>query len=64
MENDALYRHEINVLIAATLEKVQDLNPERYGEWYSLLYPPHGSQEHWNVKTLHTLEQLLIDCAK
>jgi hypothetical protein len=65
MENeDLLYRHGLNVLIASALEKVQDLNPERYGAWYSLLYPPHGSREYWNVKTLHTLEQLLIDYAK
>jgi len=58
------YTEEMNVLIAQTLEKLQDLNPERYGVWYSKLYPPHGNGDHWNVTTLHTLEQLLIDYAK
>ena len=56
------YQHQINVLIAETLEKLQELNPERYGVWYSKLYS-NPNQDHWNVKTLHTLEQLLIDCA-
>jgi DNA-binding transcriptional regulator YbjK len=58
------YQHQIDVLIAETLEKLQDLNPDLYGEWYSKLYLPHGDLQNWNVKTLHTLEQLLIDYAK
>jgi DNA-binding transcriptional regulator YbjK len=58
------YTQEINVLIASTLEKVQELNPERYAAWYSQLYPPAGDSKNWNVKTLHTLEQILIDYAK
>jgi len=57
------YDQQINFLIANTLEKLQPLNPERYGVWYSKLYPPHGNGDHWNVQTLHTLEQLLIDYA-
>ena len=57
------YQHQLNVMIADTLERLQPLNPERYGYWYSKLYPPHGNGEHWNVRTLHTLEQLLIDYA-
>ena len=57
------YTQQINILIAQTLEKVQELNPERYGYWYSKLYPPFGDNENWNVRTLHTLEQLLIDYA-
>jgi len=51
--------HQINVMIAETLEKLQHLNPDLYGHWYSQLYPPYGNDTNWNVKTLHTLEQLL-----
>ena len=57
------YTQQIDFLIADTLEKLQELNPERYGYWYSKLYAPHGDKENWNVRTLHTLEQLLIDYA-
>ena len=57
------YQHQIDVMIADTLEKLQPLNPERYGVWYSKLYPPYGDIANWNVQTLHTLEQLLIDYA-
>ena len=55
------YQEQINILIAETLEKVQHLNPELYGQWYSQLYAPHGDIKNWNVKTLHILEQLIID---
>ncbi len=58
------YQQQINILIAETLEKVQHLNPERYATWYSKLYPPYGNTTNWNVKTLHTLEQLIIDYTK
>jgi len=58
------YQEQINILIAETLEKVQHLNPERYATWYSQLYAPYGDTNNWNVKTLHILEQLLIDYAK
>jgi hypothetical protein len=61
--NDLLYQHGINVLIASTLEKVQELNPERYGVWYTRLYSAPNRKANWNVKTLHTLEQILIDYA-
>lgn len=57
------YQDTINVIIAETLEKVQPLHPERYAYWYSKLYAPYGDTNNWNVKTLHTLEQLLIDYA-
>jgi hypothetical protein len=57
------YQHQLNVMIAETLEKVQHLNPDLYATWYSKLYPPHGNGDYWNVQTLHTLEQLLIDYA-
>jgi hypothetical protein len=60
---DLLYHHELNVLIASTLEKVQDLNPERYAYWYTKLYSAPDREANWNVKTLHTLEQLQIDYA-
>jgi len=62
--SEMTFRHQINVMIAETLEKVQHLNPERYAMWYSKLYHPKGDNDCWNVKTLHTLEQLLIDYAK
>ena len=58
------YTQQINILIAQTLEKLQELNPELYGQWYSKLYPPFGDNDNWNVKTLHEIEQLLIDYAK
>jgi len=61
--DEAMYQHQLDVLIADTLEKVQPLNPELYGYWYSKLYLPHGNIENWNVRTLHTLEQFLIDTA-
>jgi hypothetical protein len=57
------YQHQIDVMIAETLEKLQPLNPERYGVWYSNLYHPQDNTNYWNVRTLHTLEQLLIDYA-
>jgi hypothetical protein len=54
---------QINILIAETLEKLQDLNPELYGEWYSKLYAPFGAKENWTVANLHQIEQAIIDCA-
>ena len=44
-----------DVLIANTLEKIQCIDPELYGSWYSKLYPPYGDINNWN---LHTLEEL------
>jgi len=58
------YQHQLNVKIAETLEQLQDLNPDLYGVWYSKLYQPHGDIKEWNVTTLHTLEQFLIDYTK
>jgi hypothetical protein len=58
------YTEQMNILIAQTLEKLQNIDPECYGMWYSKLYPPFGDNENWNVNTLHALEQLLIDCVK
>lgn len=52
--------HNLNVQIAETLERVQDINPELYGYWYSKLYPPHGDINHWNVNTLEELKQLFV----
>lgn len=58
------YTQEINILIAQTLEKLQDLNPDLYGEWYTKLYQPHGHSCNWNVKTLHLIEQEIINQTK
>jgi hypothetical protein len=58
-----MYTEQINILIAETLESLQDLNPELYGEWYSKLYAPFGAQENWTVANLHQIEQAIIDCA-
>jgi len=58
------YQHQLSVKIAETLEKLQDLNPDLYGERYSKLYAPHGDIANWNVSTLHQIEQDLIDNAK
>ena len=57
-------QHQLNVQIAETLEKLQDLNPDLYGFRYSQLYAPHGNPENWTVSTLHQIEQDLIDNAK
>lgn len=58
------YQHQINVKIAETLERLQDLNPDLYGLRYSQLYAPHGDIANWTVSTLHQIEQDLIDNAK
>ena len=52
------YQHQIAVLIAETLEKLQDLNPDLYALRYSQL---HSDYENWNVTKLHQLEQDLIN---
>ena len=53
--------YQDNILIAETLEKLQDLNSELYGDWYTKLYHAVGHEENWNFNTLHILEQLLLD---
>ena len=60
------YQHQLNVQIAETLEKLQDLNPDLYGFRYSQLYSNEGiaNPEAWTVSTLHQIEQDLIDNAK
>ena len=52
--------HNMHVEIAETLERVQHINPELYGEWYSKLYAPHGDTANWNLTTLATLKQLFV----
>ena len=52
------YSHQIAVLIAETLEKLQDLNPDLYALRYSQLYSNHDD---WTVTKLHQLEQDLIN---
>jgi hypothetical protein len=54
------YQHNLDVEIAETLEKVQHINPELYGYWYSKLYAPHGDTANWNVRTLEELKQLFV----
>jgi hypothetical protein len=52
-------QHNLNVMIAETLEQVQHINPELYGEWYSKLYAPHGDIANWNVSTLDELNRII-----
>jgi len=58
------YQYQLSVKIADTLEKLQYLNPELYGERYSKLYAPHGDIANWTESMLHQIEQDLIDNAK
>jgi hypothetical protein len=60
------YQQQINIIIAETLEQLQPLNPDLYGLRYSQLYSNQGNAnpEVWTVKTLHQIEQDLIDCKK
>jgi hypothetical protein len=53
------FQHNLNVEIAQTLEQVQLINPELYGEWYSKLYAPHGDISNWNVSTLKELNPII-----
>ena len=57
-------QHQLSVKIADTLEKLQYLNPELYGERYSKLYAPHGDIANWTESMLQQIEQDLIDNAK
>ena len=52
-------QHMIDVEIADTLEKIQSVDPLRYGYWYSKLYAPHGDEANWNLTTLAHLNNLL-----
>jgi hypothetical protein len=54
------YQHQLDVMIANTLEKLQPLNPDRYALHYTELYT---EQRNWNVAKLHQIEQDLIDYA-
>ena len=51
-------QHNLDVMIAETLEQVQHINPELYGHWYSKLYAPHGDIANWNVSTLDELNRI------
>jgi len=55
------YQHQLSVMIADTLEKLQELNPDRYALHYTELYT---EKRNWNVDKLHQIEQDLIDFAK
>jgi hypothetical protein len=48
-------------MIADTLEKLQDLNPDLYALHYTELYT---ERRNWNVAKLHQLEQDIIENAK
>jgi hypothetical protein len=50
---------DTDVKIADALEKVQRIDPELYGKWYSKLYPPYGDNENWNMETLNCLNNLV-----
>lgn len=56
------FQHEINVMIAETLEQLQSINPELYGLRYSQLYSNKGlaNPEVWTVSTLHMIENDII----
>jgi hypothetical protein len=49
----------IDFQIADTLEKIQHINPEVYGLWYSKLYPPHGDINNWTMETLAQLNDIV-----
>ena len=55
------YQHQLNVMIADTLEKLQDLNPDLYSLHYAELYT---ERRNWDVAKLHQLEQDIIENAK
>jgi hypothetical protein len=55
------YQHQLNVMIADTLEKLQNINPDLYALRYTELYT---ERRNWDVAKLHQLEQDLIDNAK
>ncbi len=40
-------QHTLDFQIADTLEKIQEINPDLYGMWYSKLYPSHGDGNYW-----------------
>jgi len=50
---------DIDFQIADTLEKIQHINPEVYGLWYSKLYPPHGDINNWTMETLAQLNDIV-----
>jgi len=52
-------QHTLDFQIADTLEKIQEINPDLYGMWYSKLYPPHGDGNYWTAETLAHLNNLL-----
>jgi len=51
-------QHTLDFQIANTLEKIQHINPDLYGMWYSKLYPPHGNLNYWTAETLAQLNDI------
>jgi hypothetical protein len=60
------YQQEISIKIATTLEKLQNLNPDLYAARYHQLYMINDvlKPQVWTVRTLHLIEQDLIENAK
>jgi hypothetical protein len=54
-------QHILDIEIAETLERIQSVDPLRYGHWYSKLYAPHGDEANWNLTTLVHLNNILRD---
>jgi hypothetical protein len=52
-------QHTLDIEIAETLERIQSVDPLRYGHWYSKLYAPHGDEANWNLTTLVHLNNIL-----
>ena len=55
------YQHDLDVIIADTLEKLQVLNPDLYAVHYSELYT---QKTNWTAAKLHQLEQDIINNTK
>jgi hypothetical protein len=55
------YQHDLDFIIADTLEKLQPLNPDLYAVHYSELYT---QKTNWTVAKLLQLEQDIINNTK
>ena len=55
------YQHDLDFIIADTLEKLQPLNPDLYAVHYSELYT---QKTNWTAAKLRQLEQDIINNTK
>ncbi len=55
------YQHDLNFIIADTLEKLQPLNPDLYAVHYTELYT---QKTNWTAAKLLQLEQDIINNTK